>query len=302
VIHVAVHGDTAVEPDETLSGTLSETASATLGDASADLTLTDDEPLALAVASPEVAEGDGGTTPPTFTVALESAPPTGSTLSVDYHVVGVTASVPGDVAPPSGTLVFGPGEHEKHVTVEVQADSEDEADEAFRLALTNLAATGDRPVLRGESTIATIVDDNSSDTVAPHTTATADPPANDAGWNREDVTVTLTATDEGGLGVEQIAYRLTGAQTEEETVTGAQASAKIAAEGIPTVTYRAADNAGNAEPERTLVIRLDKTAPTVSCTASPHQLWPPNHTLIPVTVAVDVADGTRAPTTSYSGR
>ena len=143
--------------------------------------------------SPEVPEGDSGTTPATFTVALEPAPPAGTTVSVDYHVAGVTASVPGDVAAASGTLVFGAGEKEKQVTVQVQGDAEDEGDEAFRLALTNLAATGGRarPARREHAR-----DDRrrrhrggaasaaAADTVAPQTTATAAPAPNAAGWHR----------------------------------------------------------------------------------------------------------------------
>jgi hypothetical protein len=66
VVHVAVRGDTAIEPDETLTVSLSQPENATLGDASAPLTIADDEPLALSVSSPEVDEGE----PATFTVAL----------------------------------------------------------------------------------------------------------------------------------------------------------------------------------------------------------------------------------------
>ena len=82
---------------------------ATRGDASAPLTIEDGEPLALAVKSPSVTEGNRGTTPATFTVALDGAAPAGSSMSVDHRVAGVTATVPGDVAPASGTLTFAAG-------------------------------------------------------------------------------------------------------------------------------------------------------------------------------------------------
>ena len=59
--------------------------------------------------SPSVSEGNSGTTPATFTVALDGAAPAGSSVSVDYHAAGVTATVPGDVAPASGTLTFAAG-------------------------------------------------------------------------------------------------------------------------------------------------------------------------------------------------
>jgi hypothetical protein len=205
----------------------------------------------------------------------------------------VTANVPDDVAAASGTLVFAAGEGTKQVTVDVQGDLAVEPDEAFRLVLADPIASDGRAVLAGEGTLATIVNDDASeptDTVPPITNAVAAPPPNDAGWNREDVTVTLTATDEG-TGVEQIAYRLTGAQTGEDTVIGAQATVQVTADGITTVHYRATDKAGNVETERTLVVRIDRTAPAVSCTVSPSELWPPNHELIPVTVTVEVADG-----------
>jgi hypothetical protein len=63
VVHVAVRGDGVVEPDEALSVGLSDPSNAKLGDASAPLTIEDGEPLALAVTSPSVTEGNRGTTP-----------------------------------------------------------------------------------------------------------------------------------------------------------------------------------------------------------------------------------------------
>lgn len=91
--------------------------------------------------------------------------------------------------------------------------------------------------------------------------------------------------------MKEITYRLTGAQTAQETVAGGSATIPITAEGATTIAYHATDNAGNAEFERTLVVRIDKTAPVVSCTAGPRVLWPANHTLVPVTVRVKVQDG-----------
>ena len=59
---------------------------------------------------------------------------------------------------------------------------------------------------------------------------------------------------------------------------------------MTTLTYFATDQAGNQEQPKTLVVKIDKTAPTVSCQASPSTLWPPNHKLIPVQGAVSVTD------------
>jgi hypothetical protein len=288
VIHVAVRGDTAVEPDEALSVGLSDPANATLNDASARLTIHDDEPLAMRVTAPTVTESDSGSTPATFTVALDAAPPAGSSVSVDYHVAGVTATVPGDVAAASGTLVFGAGETSKSVTVQVQGDRDVEGDEAFRLALGNVVS--DRVVLRGASPVATIVDDDHSaaDTTPPVTTATGAP----AGWSRANVTVALSATDPGGSGVKEIAYTIAGVTT---TVAGATATIPVTAEGTTTIAYAAKDNAGNAESQKTVTVRIDRTAPTVTCTANPKTLYPVDHKLVPITVTVKVSDSRSGP-------
>jgi hypothetical protein len=298
IVHVAVRGDTVVEPDEALSVGLSNPDNATLGDASAPLTIGDDEPYAVSVTSPTVNEGNSGTTPATFTVALDAAPLAGTSVSVDWKVVGVTASVPGDVAAANGTLTFAVGEKTKPVTVQVQGDTEDEGSEAFRLALSNLVASGDRVVLRGENPVATIVDDDDAppppppppppaDTTAPVTTANAP-----TTWQSQNVTVLLTASDEGGSGVKQLVYKV-GSTT--KTVSGATASVPVTAEGATTITYHAVDNAGNVEADKTLVVRIDKTAPTVTCSANPKTLWPADHKLVPITVTVKVTDSRSGP-------
>jgi hypothetical protein len=103
--------------------------------------------------------------------------------------------------------------------------------------------------------------------------------------------VSLTATDEGGSGVKEIAYALAGAQTGAGTVVGEKASVKITAEGTTTVTYFATDTAGNVETKKTIVVRIERSAPAVTCSADPGVLWPPNHQLVAVNVAVHVDDG-----------
>src|SRR5215210_1189024 len=100
-----------------------------------------------------------------------------------------------------------------------------------------------------------------NDATAPGTAAGVSPGPNAAGWNREDVTVTLEATDEGGSNVEGITYSASGAQPiDGRTVSGGSTQLRITAEGETTVTYSARDHAGNAEEPRTLTVRLDKTA------------------------------------------
>ncbi|MEK9149411.1 MAG: hypothetical protein AAB267_05130, partial [Candidatus Desantisbacteria bacterium] len=57
------------------------------------------------------------------------------------------------------------------------------------------------------------------DNVPPTTTATLSPSANLAGWNNTEVTINLSATDKtDGSGVKEVHYKLTGAVTEERTI------------------------------------------------------------------------------------
>ncbi len=104
------------------------------------------------------------------------------------------------------------------------------------------------------------------DGTPPTTTASAAPTPNQPGWNKSDVTVTLSAVDNlEGSGVKQLSYSLNGAQTGPTVVVaGSTTSFLITAEGTTTVTYFAQDNLGNTEVAKTLVVKLDKTAPTIA--------------------------------------
>ncbi len=114
---------------------------------------------------------------------------------------------------------------------------------------------------------------------------------NQSGWNRGDVTVTLKATDRSGAGIREITYSASGAQPiQTTTVNGDSASITISAQGQTILTFSARDNAGNVEAQKTVLVRIDKTAPTLSCRAIPNLLWPPNHQMVVITVTIDVSD------------
>jgi CSLREA domain-containing protein len=109
--------------------------------------------------------------------------------------------------------------------------------------------------------------EGASDVSVPVTTSSSSPNANAAGWNNSNVTVSLVATDEsGGSGVKEITYSAGGAQSiTPTTVSGASANVEITAEGQTTIAFFARDNAGNTEPGQTIVVKIDKSAPTLSC-------------------------------------
>lgn len=107
------------------------------------------------------------------------------------------------------------------------------------------------------------------DTTAPTTAASTSPAANGAGWSNTNVNVNLTADDNpGGGGVASVKYSATGAGPfGAVTVSGGNASFTISAEGQTTISYFATDVAGNVETIKTVTVRIDKTAPTISVTS-----------------------------------
>lgn len=102
------------------------------------------------------------------------------------------------------------------------------------------------------------------DTRGPATAATQSPAPNSAGWNASSVAVSLAAADADGSGVREVRYRVGAAA--EQVVPGAAAAVELESEGIHTLEYRAVDLAGNTEPARSLVVRIDRTAPSLGLT------------------------------------
>ncbi len=99
------------------------------------------------------------------------------------------------------------------------------------------------------------------DTIAPITTRSLSPQPNAAGWNKEDGTVTLNATDDGS-GVKEISYSIDGGAP--TTVQQSSVQIPVTNEGTTTISYRSTDKANNAEPQQTFAVKIDKTKPTVS--------------------------------------
>lgn len=107
-----------------------------------------------------------------------------------------------------------------------------------------------------------------ADATPPVTTIAASPGPNQAGWNRTDVTLVLSAADgPGGSGVRRVHATLTGAQT--GTLSDPPTPIVVSAEGITTVTYFAEDHAGNVEAAKVLVVRIDRTPPELEAHFDP---------------------------------
>jgi hypothetical protein len=106
--------------------------------------------------------------------------------------------------------------------------------------------------------------------------------------------VSLSAADEaGGSGVRSITWRLNGGAA--VTVNGAVASVMVLNEGTNTLSYSATDNTGNAEAPKTLVVRIDTTAPAGKLHLSPSVLWPANGKLVRIRTHLFVASDLSGP-------
>jgi hypothetical protein len=130
------------------------------------------------------------------------------------------------------------------------------------------------------------------DRSAPTGTASLSPPANAAGWHRSPVTVTLGGTD-AHSDIARVDYAATGGSP--VAVHGSSTSTTISREGITTIAYTVTDAAGNVSAPRSVTVRIDATAPTISCDPDPQYLWPADGALDPVRVAVAVRDGGSGP-------
>lgn len=103
--------------------------------------------------------------------------------------------------------------------------------------------------------------DPSADTLAPTTTAALSQEPNAAGWHKANVTLTLSAADNGGSGLRELVYSTGGAFTHVFNTN--TVAIPFTSEGTTTVVFYAKDQAGNTEAAQTFTIKLDKTAPVI---------------------------------------
>ncbi|HEY0584486.1 MAG TPA: hypothetical protein VGE94_20050, partial [Chloroflexota bacterium] len=96
------------------------------------------------------------------------------------------------------------------------------------------------------------------DQTPPVTVATTSPAAAVSGWYRDNVSVSLAATDNFS-GVSRTEYNLDGAGWLTYV-----AAISIATEGSHTLQFRSIDGANNLEATRSVVVRVDKTVPELS--------------------------------------
>ena len=156
-VAVALLQDNVDEPDETFRMILSSSLNATLGSATAEGRIVDDDgPPLAAVAGASGTEGERIE----FSVTLTGAAAENAT--VEYATADVTAAAGEDYEPTTGVLTFEPGATSNVVPVQLLDDTLDEAEETFALILSTPSNAG----IAAESAIGTIMDDDPPPTIS----------------------------------------------------------------------------------------------------------------------------------------
>jgi CSLREA domain-containing protein len=184
--NVPIANDFVTEGAETFSVTLDTAVNAAIANGTATVTIVDDDPTPeLTLTDANVVEGNAGTTPAAFTVSLSH--PSASTITVTWATASGSASAGSDFAAAGGSLTFLPGETSKPVTVFVNGDTSDEADESF---FVMLSSPSNATIAKAQGT-ATITDDDGTPSLV---IGDATRVEGDSGSNDLVFTVTLAGT------------------------------------------------------------------------------------------------------------
>lgn len=180
VIPVKVIGDTTFESDESIGVTLTGAFNAKVVNGNQDgltdhfnpvIKNDDAPPVPVSVSvgfdtgqSPNLTEGDSGTTVNPLTVKLSG--PSAQTVTVSYSFVDTGQATPGvDFVAAPGTVVFAPGQTVATIPVGVVGDTDPEGDESLQVVLisaTNANVVEGTQDGLSATFIATIINDDNS--------------------------------------------------------------------------------------------------------------------------------------------
>lgn len=240
-------------------------------------------PATLTVTAPAVSTIPGGTETK-LDFLVHNFGPEGTFTPVAADEKGFVTSVE-----PATIDLASEAEGKVTVTLKTPVDLTDDVADS----LTVTVSRADDPSVSNYAVLPLTV--TAKDTTAPQTTPIPDPVIGDSGWARADTTLTLKAAD-AGSGVKSLAYSVSGEHRVKTTkVEGDTATVRITKEGVSTVTFQATDQEGNVEEPQTYEIKLDKTAPSVTCSTNPKRLRARDSGLIPVAATVRSRDRLSGP-------
>jgi disulfide oxidoreductase YuzD len=161
-ITVVVNGDVLAEADETFTVDLSNPVNATITDDQGTGTIIDNDPApVITIDDVTVTEGNAGTVNAVFTLTLSAT--SSQTVTVDYATTDGSATTPSDyTAIPLGSLSFAPGVIAQNITVIVNGDVVEEADETFTIDLSNPV----NATIAHNQGLGTITDDDAAPTIS----------------------------------------------------------------------------------------------------------------------------------------
>ena len=277
----AVNNDVdAADKEVTVSATATNTQGIT-NPGSVTLSITDDDAPALSIGDASVTEGDAGESASlTFTVTL--TPAATLPVTVDWVTSDGTATAGTDYTAGNGTLTFNIGDASRTVSVAVDGDNMDEANETFTVTLSN--ASSGATIGDGAAT-GTITDDDATPTVTLHLS----PDTIDEDGGTSTLTASLdrpssedtTVRDIGGTNFESFYTVGPGPNPALTIPAGGTASAGVvtltavdnnvdAPDKRITVSAEASNSVGVTFPDDvTLTIRDDDDPPTVTLRLSP---------------------------------
>jgi hypothetical protein len=188
-IAIPVKGDTLDEINETFFVNLSAPTHATVADPQGLGTITDNDTSRISIGDVTAVEGDAGTVAVVLTVSLSV--PNSRTVTVDY-ATGTTGTAKSgtDYQAASAGLTFSPGATSRTLTILINGDTIDEANETFFVNLLNPA---EATILDG-SAKTTISDDD-----APPTISIGDVTVVEGNSGAKNVVLTLTLSGPSGL-------------------------------------------------------------------------------------------------------
>jgi large repetitive protein len=254
-VNVTVSGDTSIEPDETFFVNLTSPSNAFIADGQGVGTILNDD-NSLTINDVTLTEGNSGTKSFNFTVTL--SPAHASTVTVQYATANGTAMAGSDyVAHPTTTLTFTAGQTTKTVTVLVNGDNDDEADETFFVNLfnsTNATITdsqGVGTILNDENEAPVAVDDSySTDEDTPLNVAAPGVLGNDTDADGDALTAML---------VDDVANGTLDLESDGSFTYTPNANAN----GSDSFTYKANDGAADSDVATvTLTVNAVNDAPT----------------------------------------
>ena len=195
-ITVTLAGDRTVEPDETLTVSLSGSG---VAQASASTQIiNDDGSVSISANQASVVEGfTGDSQTLTYTVTRTQS---GFASSVDWTVSGVDAADFGGTLP-SGTVVFAPGETSKTITLTLTGDGTPESTEQLTVNLSN---PGPNLFIDTASASTTILNDDATVNISAVTTSIAE------GGEADTRTLTFNVVRDIGLNASSVEWAVSG--------------------------------------------------------------------------------------------